>query len=322
MAAAASDIDALAMTSQDATLLAQLRPRLEEADIKRQEKHSEYKRRRKIALVLAAVVVPSLIGLFVWQGSVALVWLVALFGGGMFHWVTVPARAYKTVYKQSILPRIAAAYGLEYLMDGRIPDRELKAGGLMPSYDHYHSEDYFAGNYKGAQLRCAEIRLTERRGSGKSHRTVTVFRGLAVIIALPRVRFYGHTIVVKNTLKVAEWLRESFGGLKRADMVDPVFEGKYSVFTDDQVEARYLLDPAMIERINTLGQWADLSGAMSIAYRDGCVFMMLPSHKQLFEPADISTPATDQGAVLALRNHLSGVLGLIDQLEFYKQPQA
>jgi hypothetical protein len=142
-----------------------------------------------------------------------------------------------------------------------------------------------------------------------------------VIIALPRVRFYGHTIVVKNAIKLAEWMRETFGGLKRADLVDPVFEKTYSVFTNDQVEARYLLHPAMIERINTLDHThAGAASALSIAYRDGCVFMLLPSHKNMFEPAGIDVPATDRAAVLSLRSHLSGVLGMIDQLEFYQPP--
>lgn len=321
MASAAPDLNELALTADDTALLAQLRPKLEDADLKRQEKYAEYRRRRNIALIAALVVAPLIVWLFVLYGNVALVWLVALFGGGMYHWMTVPKRAYRNIYKQSVLPRIAAAYGLDYQMDGRIPDRELRVSGLLPSYDSYRSEDYFSGTYKGAQLRCAEIVLTETRGSGKRRRTVTVFKGLAVIIALPRVRFYGHTIVVKNAIKLAEWMRETFGGLKRADLVDPVFEKTYSVFTNDQVEARYLLHPAMIERINTLDHaHAGAASALSIAYRDGCVFMLLPSHKNMFEPAGIDVPATDRAAVLSLRSHLSGVLGMIDQLEFYQPP--
>lgn len=322
MAAAPSDINDLALTVQDSALLVELRPKLQDADLKRQEKYAQYLYRRKIALIAVLIVTPLIVWFFVLYGNVALVWLVALLSGGMYHWVTVPKRAYRNIYKQSVLPRIAAAYGLEYLMDGRIPDRELKVGGLLPSYDSYHSEDYFAGDYKGAHLRCAEIELTERRGSGKHRRTVTMFKGLAVIIALPRVRFYGHTIVVKNAIKLAEWMRETFGGLKRADLVDPVFEKKYSVFTNDQVEARYLLHPAMIERINKIDETnTGTTGALSIAYRDGCVFMMLPASKPLFEPADIDVPATDRQAVLTLRSHLSGLLGMIDQLEFYQPPQ-
>lgn len=315
------DINDLALNSQDNALLDQLRPQLEAADIQRQEKYATYLYRRKIALVLAMMIVPAMIGLFVWKQQVVLIWVVAIFGGGLYHWMTVPKRAYANLYKQSILPRIAAAYGLTYRMDGRIPDRELKNGGIMPSYDDYHCEDCFAGSYKGADLRFAEIKLTEERGSGKNRRTVTVFKGLAVVITLSRVRFYGHTVVVKNAPKMFEWMREKFGDLKRADLVDPVFEKSYSVFTDDQVEARYLLDPAMIERINNIGQMGvEVSDTLSIAYKDGCVYMMLPSSKAMFEPADISVPATDRNVVLSLRRQVSGLIGMIDQLEFYQPP--
>lgn len=323
------DINDVALTAQDSALLAKLLPRLHIADQVRVEKYAQYCWRRKVATALFALLAPltgwiDYMLIFVWSSrdDDKIAGLTLMMAGALYRWMTAPKRAYAKTYKQSVLPEVAALYGLQYKIDGAIDDEDLRHGGIAPSYDRHHSEDYFEGTYKGARMRFAEIKLTERRGSGKNRRTVTVFKGLAVIIELPKVRFYGHTIVIKHTGKMNEWVREKSSSLRRADLVDPHFEGKYSVFTNDQVEARYLLDPAMIERINKLEHpQVRMRDAMSVAYRDGCVYMLLPAQGDLFEPADITIPATDPHALAALRRQIADLLGVIDQLEFYQPPQ-
>lgn len=311
-----------------ANLPAGIMPKLEAAEVIRQARYAQYVWRRKVGAAVFAALAP-VTGwvdyhlLFVWfansKDDDSAFGLTALVAGGIWHWVTSPKRAYAKAFKTSILPDIAALFGLRYKIDGSLQMQEMKSSGIVPAYDRCTSEDYFEGEHKGAKLRFAEMELKQRRRSGKRTRYVTVFKGIGAIIDMPKNKFYGYTILVADGVSFGEWLREKTSKLQRANMVDPVFEGKYSVFTNDQTEARYLIDPAAINKLAMLGETHGTDKGLSIAYLNHRIFLMLPSSRTFFEP-DIEIPATDPDALSGLQAEMTGLLGLIDHLEFY-QPQ-
>jgi hypothetical protein len=100
-----------------------------------------------------------------------------------------------------------------------------------------------------------EAHLTERQGSGNSRRNVTVFEGQIMAIGFAR-GFHGTTLIEKDG-KRRKFLIGSekeecrIGGvtLARADMVDPRFEDRFTIWTSDQTEARYLVHPEYVERL-------------------------------------------------------------------------
>jgi len=299
-----------------------VKPQLEKMEGVRVEKYDSYVWRRKIGSWVATAVTPLTAWvdynlLFIWSKSSddsgAGLTLAVL--GVIYGWVTAPKRAYAKAYKQEIMPAVAALFGLRFAVDGKIPMHDMQGSKIIPAHDRYTSEDYFEGAHKGARIRFSEIHLEQRRRSNKRTYYATVFKGMAILIELPRPRFYGHTIL--TTGSVLEWFREKSLGLQRADLVDPVFEKKYSVFTNDQVEARYLIDPAMVDRITRL-QHSHVSGRLMASYKDKRVLLLIETKKNLFEPADITIPATDAEGLSVLRHDVAETLALVDYFEFYK----
>jgi hypothetical protein len=125
---------------------------------------------------------------------------------------------------------------------------------MVPSYNRSNFEDLWSGDLAGRAFTLHEAHLEARRGSGKNQRWVTVFRGAILTIAFAR-RFHGTTLVERNRKH-----RKLFGGQKDSvtfqghrldcvDMVHPDFEELFTVWGDDQVEARYLVHPRYIERL-------------------------------------------------------------------------
>ncbi len=310
----------------DAQFVSRVSPLLQTLELVREEKYADYCWRRKTAMTIGTLLTP-LTGYVDWLlafadhsssssnhgfGVTFIVW------GALWSWVVVPKRSYVKSYKASILPQVARFLGLtRYEMDGIIPIGELLNSGILPSHDVYDSEDYFEGNYKGAQLRFAQVTFKRRESDGKRTRYVTVFKGLALMIGLPKPKFYGHTILTANHSGIGSWFESKATGLQRADMVDPVFEKKYDVYTSDQVEARYLIDPAMIERINELEK-VYVSTGVSMSYQQGSVFALIACNKDYFEPPDITIAATDIDAMLEIKRELGQVLNLVDYLDIYK----
>ena len=303
----------------DQTFLARCRPKLDLLENLRLEKLAIFKRRKKLAVPLAGIMTPVLgfvdYMLVMWQNSnddtFAGLTVVAL--GGLWGWVTSPKRQYARAYKSDILPEIAKLIGdFTYDVKGKIPMNELKPSKIIPNHTRYTSEDYFSGHYKGVGIRFSEIKLTKKKGKS----TVTVFNGLAVFLHHGARKFYGHTILTKDKSGLTGGDRRKWSGLKRANLVDLEFERLFDVYTSDQVEARYLIDPVIIENIKTL--YNEYNGnTLLAAFYEGRVLILIGSKKNHFEPAKIEVPATNKAELLALRNEVTQILGIVDRLALF-----
>ena len=209
--------------------------------------------------VIAAFIVLPLLA-FLWFGPQwgveikVIASVIALGAAGA--WGYAPrAKAIKET-KHGINRAIAESLGLGYEIECE-PGRgfELaKTYKMVPSYDRSSFEDLWSGNLGGRAFTLHEAHLEERRGSGKNRHWVTVFRGAILTIAFDR-SFHGTTLVERGKKH-----RKLFGGQKDSvtfdghrldtvDMVHPEFEDLYCVFSDDQVEARYLVHPRYVERL-------------------------------------------------------------------------
>lgn len=352
-AAPRNDISDLRNLS-DEEFIENCRPALLELEVLRLDKKAAYDFRKMIGLPIVIIMTP-IIGyidywlLFLSRGDSEGAGLSLMFLAAAYWVITAPKRAYAKSFKETIMPRIAEMLGgLVYMIDGEIGMHKMQPSKIIPSYDRVRTEDYFTGLYKGVQVEFSEMHLTERRGSGKNRRTVTTFKGLAILLSMENKKFFGHTIVDHDKSKVSEWLSEKSLGLKRARMGSPKFEELYDAYTNDQVEARYLLDPKIIERFTHLyeyytdprqrderpheqGWMTKLAAAskfarygfkmnkksLRAAYYDNRLLILIESPHNHFEPADLLVPATDPVSILHMKKEVGDILSLVDALEVY-----
>lgn len=298
-------------------------PSLRILDEFRQLQLKIYKFRRKIGIPLAVVFTPVFVYLdylLLWlqrgndDGGAGLTFA---FLGALYWWVTQPKRHYARGYKMKMLPRIAKMFGdFKYDLEGKIDMDVLEPSGIIPNHHKYKSEDYFEGQYKGVEMQFSEIQLKERRGSGKNRRYVTVFKGLAILMDMKSKKFLGHTILDSNKSSIGEWFKEKSSSMKRARMADPKFEKMFDAYTNDQVEARYLIDPLMIEDLKTLQEEYE-GEQMTAAWYDSKMLILIASKHNHFEPADIFTPATNTEELLSMKHEVSQILSLVDRLQLF-----
>ena len=305
--------------SADAAFLEKCRPKLHELETVRLEKLRTFKARKKLAVPVGAVLTP-LFGfidyflLMLQRGSDdSAAGLTLLVLGGLWFWVTQPKRQYARAYKKDILPEIARLFGpFDYDVKGKISMEAMKPSRVVPKHTSYISEDHFSGAYKGVGIQFSEIELKKK--SGKS--TVTVFKGLAILLTNGTRKFHGHTILTKDQGKIGGWLKKQTSNMARADLVDPEFERLFDVFTTDQVEARYLIDPRIVENLKAL--YKDYSGdKMMGAFYDDHFLIMIGSNVNHFEPASIETPATNEESLLAMKHEIAQILSIVDRLSLY-----
>lgn len=299
-----------------AEFISRCRPKLAALEAVRLAKFAAFKRRKKIAMPLGVVLTPffGFIDYFLLMlqrgnddGAAGLTFVVL---GGLWFWVTSPKRQYAKAYKKEILPEITQLFGdFTYDVKGKIAMNMMKPSGIVPGHTQYKSEDHFTGQYKGVNIDVSEIHLRKKRGKS----TVTVFNGLAVLLSGGTKPFSGHTVIVKDKTKIGEWAKSKITGLKRARLVDLEFERLFDVFTTDQTEARYLIDPVIMENLKTLE--SDYNGdSLTASFYDDHVLILIASKTNHFEPAKIDVPATSETELLAMQSEFGKILSIVDQL--------
>jgi hypothetical protein len=211
--------------------------------------------------IAAACGVAALIVLVGWGIEAAL--KVGFFVGiGGFGIAEMAKRPMLNKLKGGINGAIAKALGLEYAVTvepGQVFER-AKQFEMVPSYDNATFQDLWWGLVGGRPFTMHEARLTETRGSGKSRRTVTVFEGQIMSIGFNR-RFGATTLLEpdgsrRKFLVGAEKEQVTIGEveLERIDMVHPQFEDRFTLWSNDQVEARYIAHPEYVERLLAVEQ--------------------------------------------------------------------
>ncbi len=286
--------------------------------------------RRRLRLVATAVLWPAVIAAYAWffHGADGLFWhrfdfyiIAFLVGGVLFHWVTGVRRQYVEDYKAMVLPMVAASFNFRYLRTGGVPLSKVAEAVIIPPYTTIKTEDLFFGDYKGAAVYVSELDLWQRYETiDNKKREQEVFSGLAILIELPRAPLAGQVAVIPRTQTITAALQGKLRGFQHVDMVDPYFEKKYRAYGTDQIESRFVLHPAMVERIERL-EHPLVPGRVSVSFISGCVLVLVPIRQNLFEPPALAIPATDADSIRMLEHELQQALGLVDALEFYR-PQA
>lgn len=218
--------------------------------------------------------------------------------------------------KQEYCGAIAEAMGASFSIGAFDPPafQRMKALSLVPSFARSNFEDCFSGAHKHASYELYEAHLEQRHTDGKGRtRYSTVFRGQLIRLHFPR-DFLGTTIVRRDA-----GVFNVFGGgssngqkLERVGLVDPKFERIFEVWGTDQVEARYLVHPVMMERLLELE--TALRGKRIRCAFEGDDLLIAVEGGNLFEPGDLFKPLVDPTRARRIVNEIAGVVRVMDHV--------
>ncbi len=255
----------------------------------------------------------------------------------LMPWMTSPKRQYMKQYKAIFLPQMVKLYGdfsyrsneryggggfLGSLYDyffRKLDDNPRKVSLLeskiVPGHRDYHADDLFEGVYQGVKLSFADVTLRSY-AKNRENRATTVFQGLIIELNLGKTAFNGHTAVLDNKISFLDTTHQQLKGLKRVKFPAPEFERAFDAYGTDQVEARFLLDPAMMERL--LAIYKEFSGqGMAVAFYKNKVTILISTSYNPFESDGLYAPAGCHHSILRVKKEFEYVLSLIDRLKLY-----
>ena len=228
-----------------------------------------------------------------------------------YAWASAPLNAVGKRVKQSYCDGIAQAMGATYKMGDFEPpafDR-FEHWKLTPGYSRSHFEDWFSGAYKGSSYDLYEGHLEQRHTDSKGRTYYsTVFRGQLVRMHFPR-DFLGVTVVRRDM-----GIFNVFGGglgLKKVGLEDPVFEKAFEVWGSDQVEARYLLHPALMQRLLDL-ETRMKGQKLRCAFQGGDLLVAIEGGNR-FEPGDLFKPLDDPARARRIVDDIASVMRVMDE---------
>jgi len=209
--------------------------------------------------------------------------------------------------KEKIMPIVCPCFGDMSWSHSTYNDQlYIKNSRVIPEYTSSSFDDIFIGSYTNVPYHIIESEYEE--GSGRSRRTI--FKGVIVRIDMNK-NFTGHTVIRPDSLLHAA---AGIGHLKHTTLEDVVFEKKFDVYTDDEVEARYLITPSFMERLNNM-QTAFKADKVSCAFHETHLFIALHTKKDLFALCSLTKPIDDSRQYFEMYEEMVSIVKLIDHFK-------
>ena len=257
---------------------------------------------------LFASLPPQAVGL----GLVA--WPALWIAGGAFAFrreALAPRAAYVRDFKARVFAAVCKEHfpGIRYEPGEGIHWRVVDESGLFAhDSDVYTSEDRFSGRCGDTEVCFAEAvaQVEKRRGFGKDRETVyeTYFRGI-VFIADFNKHFHATIRLVPRDAKAA-----SAPGEERVRLEDPRFEALFQTSATDATNARYVLSPALMERLAALNA---RHHGLRARFHAGRLLLLLPASGDRFEPS-LDRRADDTGQITSFVSQVRSCLAVVDAL--------
>lgn len=249
--------------------------------------------------------------------------------------------------KDGVMRRLICSFGDINWVPNRevISELQLRSSGIFSDFTIREADDSFAGSYRGVNFEISETVLKENFNKRKDGFAVPVFKG--VVINFPMNKTVKNTTIVASrgdlmilgapiiltiipvllfvffpndpaTIKTlglililwAVYLLK-IKSMKSVKLEDPVFSKKYKVYSSDQVESRYLLTPAFMERLNNIKTAFGVRKIKCSFYNDKLMFA-ISTNKNVFEIGSLFTSMESPKQFEIFFNELASILMMID----------
>lgn len=197
---------------------------------------------------------------------------------------------------------------MEYQKEYYVPQSIFAASELFKRTDRYNGEDLFQGQHGDTAFRFSEVHAEERYTTTDSDGNTqvkyrTIFKGIFLV-----ADFNKH-LNAKTFVYTSGW-KWSFK-YKRVKLENPEFEEIFNVYGSDQIEARYVLTPKIMERMVMLHD--KFQRNMWFSFNENHMYAALDTPRDYFE-IDIAKEASFE-LVENFLTEVQAVIDVIDELD-------
>ncbi len=248
-------------------------------------------------------------------------WIIAIYFMTVFVVLHKPIADYKAETKNMTMDKILNFFGnFTYYGGLCTPSEDIDKSVLFGYYDKQTGDDFFLGTYKDVKIQVSEERLTRRVRTKNGYRDALVFGGIIIVLEMNK-KFQGQTIVRKdwgifNFLMMAPICRIKQQDVKmsRVQLEDSVFEKQFEVFSTDQIEARYLLTTAFMERVLEVKRRFH-GKKIRLSFFGNKLMIAMETSQDMFETTSLFTTTARYGRMREVVNQFYAIFSTIDVLK-------
>ena len=234
-----------------------------------------------------------------------------------------PLYLYRKKSKNQLMPEFIKYFnGFSYQFEGTINSAIVQKSRLIKDYNAHSGDDYFSGTYKNVEMIVSEeefetVTTTYNNGKRQEHRS-TVFDGIIVLLSMNK-DFSGQTVVFqdKGLLNKVVSFTRNLSGLETIRLEDSIFEKEFEAYGSNQVEARYLLTTAFMERMLKLRE-AYKANRIEFSFFDNRLFITLKTSKNMFEATSLFKSCLERKLIDETFNQFLSIMAIIDILKLDK----
>lgn len=197
---------------------------------------------------------------------------------------------FKDAYKEKVMVPMLKSIdqSLALQPDSGISRSDFINSLLFSLYPHiYHSEDYVWGRIDKTAFYFSEVTAAYEARSGNQRSQTSFFKGI-IFRADFNKNFEGLTIVRANNLSVAIQHSRYAGGAQiemptsKIEMENIAFNERFMLKSTNEVEARYLLSPVLMEKLIELDK--KCKSRITVTFIRNSIYIAFPMSEQFFEP--------------------------------------
>lgn len=226
------------------------------------------------------------------------------------------SKDFENEVKWSIMRTFLAFFGdFRWSPTMNISDEILEKSKLLgPIIGDIDPDDYFEGTYEGLKIIFSEASVSKDTTKYKCN-SKKFFCGLFIHIEMNK-SFESQTILIENNsllYSLNHNIPYKFSNMEKVSLEDPEFDKNFHVFTQNQVEARYILTTAFMERFKHL---KDIYKSKHIraSFLENSVLIAMDCDKDLFKLGSLFKPVDDAKEFQEFFEEFVAVLSLVDLL--------
>ncbi len=211
--------------------------------------------------------------------------------GGFIYNILI--KSYKDTFKDKIIEPLITEFdkNLHYTSELHIPQQYFINSKIFTQrVDKLDGNDFVRGKIDGVDIQFSDIHAQKRYKDSKHKETwSTIFQGLFVVCEFNK-HFKGKTIILPDVAQnsfgdyIGSWLQSNnFNRDELVKMDSPEFEKEFVVYSDNQIEARYILTPLLMEKLLTFKKRS--KHPVYISFINESIHIAIEYNKDLFEPS-------------------------------------
>ena len=224
-------------------------------------------------------------------------------------------------FKTKILPRIIQYInpGAQYLMHGHISLSEIMSSGMFNDGRYkVTGNDMIIGRYRGVPYQFCDLTVeVEKRVTRENDSVDYAFCGQyftakfnksfsSPVYIIPRTGLKGFFTDNSASVHIS-------GSGEKIQLEDPDFMKMFNVYGTDQIESRYIMTPAMMERIKQLA--IRTKGQYYISFNENRITVANNSGKNNLEMGSKSLANNDYKTLVGFYEELADQFSVIDDLK-------